>query len=224
MQGFHTYKFKDLKGLRNVNGIETASLPSDLSKSIWFCITISLLSSIYNPCFPSKLGKASQSYILNLLKSKSANRNTLDNAVNQGRIRLIKKNYLFSDCCSFNFLFHLSHSVHLLSQAVLSSIKSNSSNWQPSHYSRCINMCFLHILGSGKCIFKDSMHLIFYLSHLNAKLIISTLEMDTPFCKPQFRWVSVTFRFIKIGIYIFTAPAFPSISLTNLAQKAAVSQ
>ena len=123
MQGFHTYKFKDLKGLRNVNGIEinsysteistkcflkTAFLPSDLSQSIWVCITISLLSSIYNPCFPSKIGKASQSYILNLLKSKSANHNTLDNAVNQGRIRLIKKTI-----CSLTAALLISYSIYL---------------------------------------------------------------------------------------------------------------
>ena len=57
-------------------------------------------------------------------------------------------------------------------------------------------MRFLRVLGRGRRIFKDSRVFIADLSHLNAKLIISTLETERRvFRDPQFADISVTFLF-----------------------------
>ena len=54
-----------------------------------------------------------------------------------------------------------------------------------SLHARCVSVHFLCILTSGKHIFIADLSII---SHLNAKLIISTLAMEQhTFCEPQFK-------------------------------------
>ena len=86
---------------------------------------------------------------------------------------------------------------------------------------------FLCILGSGKCIV-STLCLIthFYradlskISHLNAMLIISNLEMGQhTFCEPQFTYISVTFMF-TCNTHLYGTFVLPDVFLTSLSVKA----
>ena len=87
-------------------------------------------------------------------------------------------------------------------------------------------MCFSRVFGRGKRIFKDLSTDLSTISHLNAKLIISTLETEQrAFRERQSSYISVTFLFTSNvpfqdrHTHFYGTFAFCDVFLTNRARR-----